>query len=476
MKKIVSKFIQPAIAIIVMTLVVSAASAYTAPSGVFPAGNVPAPVNTGNIPQTKNANFSVNGNLSASSNVNGTNGFFSSLVNSAKARFGCFLLTCTNTTLTSPNIFEAGKYTAGDLGQGLVVTTDGLVTTKKSPLWINLVGNTGSTGRNGLALITSTDNQTGGDGAVIQTTADKFSFYNLQGTAKVGISAGSVDTNGLRVAAAGTAQPGKVLTAMNTAGDAIWADAGGATSVLYTNATSPAASLITYRRSQQGGGSTAQALCPQDSFAISGGGYCEYGMQISEPIIDTSNSNHGGSSGAGFFGSDPVAIGWHVDCLDQVNSSKLITDGGVGSRSGQATAEVICMKKNVAFVTQVSPGTSSTGGSGSGGTTSIATTWHFVPTAVPDGTAGQSCVAWLGGQANASLISSAISPKTFTAAASVIGSTTIGTIDQLPVTQTCAYLKTNGTCAFSATAPSTGDRPVKNCTSLGNTISTEIKY
>ncbi len=304
--------------VIAVTMVVSTASAWTGPTGVFPAGNVPAPINTGSIAQTKASSFSVvGGNLSASGNVNGTNGFFSALVNSAKGRFGCFLF-CSD--ITSTDILKAGTYANADFSRGLVVASDGLVSTNKSPLWINISGNTGSAGRNALAIFPSSDNLTNGSGAVIQTSADKFAFWNIQGTDRVALSAKKIQlTEGAAV--------NSILAANDADGNAVWKS-------LDSTSTD---GLITYRREDSSG--SAMAVCNSDSIAISGGGDCEYGIKQSQPIIDVSGNVHGGG---GTLSSIP-AIGWKVACLTKTTG--FAGTVGLGGNTGAAHAEVVCMKK-----------------------------------------------------------------------------------------------------------------------------------
>jgi hypothetical protein len=233
MKSFLNKKTQVAGLMIVGMMVASHAFAWTAPVAPAYNNNVPAPVNTGTVAQTKGSDFSVLGNLWAKvnpanptvgGNIFGGYGWIANNLLAGKSRIGCSI-NCSATTVASTNVLEAGKFDSGNLSTGLVASPLGTISIKGTTLFSNLMGLTGSLGRNAINVLVSNDNLTGTAGAVIQTNADKFSFFNSTGTAKVGIAANHVDTNGIRVAAAGTAQPGKVLTAMNTAGDAIWGDA-----------------------------------------------------------------------------------------------------------------------------------------------------------------------------------------------------------------------------------------------------------
>lgn len=358
MKKIVSKFIQSAVVLTALVAVVSVASAWTPPTDTFPAGNVPATVNTGNVAQTKASSFSVTGNLSASSNVNGANGFFSLLVNSAKGRFGCFLF-CSD--IASTDILKAGKYTGGDFSKGLTVSPDGLVATEKSPLWINLAGNTGVTGRNGLAIFTSIDNLTGGDGAVLQTSADKFSLVNLIGSDYVGLRAKRVQlTEGAGI--------GKVLTS-DADGNAAWQpsnwigdsiEVGSAGSAASDGKSGPAVV-------------TVSAACPTPGATIiSGGGSCNrYFLQGPIDLRPTLISSNGD------LGSNSSTARWTVTCAGPA---------GIGFYS---SAQVLCIKPV--------PGQTTGGGNVVHNipTPPPVLTWHNVPTSTPAGTNGQTCQAWL---------------------------------------------------------------------------------
>ncbi len=119
MKKIlfISKTV---LSIALIVTVVSVAHAWTAPTTNPTGGNVPAPVNTGSVAQTKNSDLGLVGNLMA------FRGFFSQYVNAPKARFGCLLFSCGSTSFTSSNIFEAGAYDNGvAFDKGLIVHADG---------------------------------------------------------------------------------------------------------------------------------------------------------------------------------------------------------------------------------------------------------------------------------------------------------------------------------------------------------------
>lgn len=91
--------------------VVTVAHAWTAPTVTAPNGNVPAPVNTGNVFQVKNESFGVSKNLYAALNVFANAVFGNIKVSGLHGVFGCDPQVGGCTGYVPTNIFEAGKYT-----------------------------------------------------------------------------------------------------------------------------------------------------------------------------------------------------------------------------------------------------------------------------------------------------------------------------------------------------------------------------
>lgn len=91
--------------------VVTVAHAWTAPTQTAPNGNVPAPVNTGNVFQVKNESFGVSKNLYAALNVFANAVFGNIKVSGLHGVFGCDPQVAGCTGYVPTNIFEAGKYT-----------------------------------------------------------------------------------------------------------------------------------------------------------------------------------------------------------------------------------------------------------------------------------------------------------------------------------------------------------------------------
>lgn len=164
MKKIlfISKTI---LSIALIATVVSVAHAWTAPTSTPTGGNVPAPVNTGSIAQTKNSDLSLVGNLMA------FRGFFSQYINAPKARFGCLLFSCGSASFISPNIFEAGAYNNGvAFDKGLVVHADG-----------GIQITSGNPGAGKVLTSDATGNASWGAGAVAQTqTLDMYEAVHTE--------------------------------------------------------------------------------------------------------------------------------------------------------------------------------------------------------------------------------------------------------------------------------------------------------
>lgn len=390
MKKFLRNFTRTTLAIAALGLMVSVASAqnWIGPGGTFPQGNVAAPVNTGAFAQTKASSFTVTApggaNLSANGNVNGLRGFFSAVVNSPRARLGCFLLSCSNATITSNDTLQAGKYTSGSITQGIVAAENGNVSIGKVVLGSALptqglfVGNilnqamsvffgkvgislsgTGPTGRNALDITVSQDNISNGDGAVFSTNADRFSFYN--NTTLAALSAKKIRlTEG--------AAAGKVLTS-DADGNASWGDATGLSTVDMIEVHQ------SYNPSQ--GTESKTVSCPASHpIAVSAGGGCRNGM-ISKVNVS-------------FLGNEGSQGNATVTCRLQ--------DGQIQAPGKVDGVDLICAKAVAGGVY---------GGSvanGSGGAPTVG--WHPLASA-PNGPTtvaanGTSCMQWLAGGTYAS--------------------------------------------------------------------------
>jgi len=126
MKKTLSKFIQPTIAIVALVLVVSAASAWMPPSQLPTGGNVWAPLNTGPNAQTKSGNLWSDSSIFAGTNIAaGDSAYITNFINSAKARFGCpNPFGCSADTAS--NILNAGFHNSSyAMTKGIAVDLDG---------------------------------------------------------------------------------------------------------------------------------------------------------------------------------------------------------------------------------------------------------------------------------------------------------------------------------------------------------------
>lgn len=342
MKKIIS-LSKIVLSIAFIAITVTVAHAWTAPTPVPPNGNVPAPVNTGNVPQTKNANFSVIGNLSAT-----MSGFFGTLVNSPKARIGC-LLVCND--LNSNGIFTAGLYANGIFSQGVQVTSTG--GTLIGPI-------NGSTGN--------------GNGAVVDSTGDftvgKRLNWFVQGLS-VATSNGKTTITGPLAITSGTPAAGKILTATDNAGNTAWSDAP-------DNGTD----LTTAYVVKSTGSPNTDAWCASGDVLLGGGGHCSAGGGDSActngrcPVSSSEPGPGKNSNGSWSIGEFSY---WHVDCT-----------GSNGNISKTASAYAICIGPN--------------GGGGSGQPSPSNPTWHNL-TAVSnppaDSATSQSCSSWLSGTAYA---------------------------------------------------------------------------
>lgn len=364
--------------------------AYTAPTATAPAGNVPAPVNTGTFPQSKRGSLEIGNALDAANQA---------------------ILSVPFWTLGGNAIFTksfTGGITdgSGNIKKGITVSpsTGGTLITNSNTA--NLQSNDQGT------LIVSTDKLAGAP--VIKSRYVGTDFATLlnakSNTGELNIftkapTAGVfANTNGVTLATqntitdeiqvtAGNPAAGKILTAKNNAGVAQWSDAPTATT-LNSNG-----GLIRVVKSSASTNSAANVYCGADNgddqnwIVIGGGGYCEYGTQRSEMIAGPSRQLSPLAPGTY---SSGAGIGWWVDCLDKNGSNAVGTVVGNGGNPGAASAEVICMKKTPLVTGLVTTATTPVG-TLPGGTTRNNNTWKSVSGTgyLEKGTNGQTCLDWV---------------------------------------------------------------------------------
>jgi hypothetical protein len=373
MKKTLLNFTRTALALGVLGLMAPLALAWTPPTGSFPAGNVPAPVNTGTVTQTKNSSLNIVGVLNASiSTVAGV------VAKGTRGMFGCSATLGGCLGVVPSGLFEAGKYNANsssaNLTDGISIGTGGEVAIGKMvsgtllPSQGLFVGNvlgamvnrffgrldivlpgSGPVGRNALMLQVSQDNVANGDGAVFQTNADRFSFYNAGSLA-------AITAKKIRLTEGAAA--GKVLVS-DASGNGSWGDAAGAMDIIEVHVP-------------KSGGWKASDKCPlSHPIALSGGGGCSVGMLNK---VNVSFLGHAGAEGE-------VTVECRKDPL------RAVPDGSVNG------VDLICAKAVPGGIY---------GGMVAGAQTTTTppppvSTNQFVavPASTPNGTPGQSCVAWL---------------------------------------------------------------------------------
>lgn len=370
------------------------ALAYTAPTAAPTGGNVPAPVNTGTVAQTKSGDLQV-GLPNASASLISRNwlmGVFGLFNNMVSSRRGAFVDEPGNAIVINgqngTDFFQAGILKTGlaEIAQGLTVNQYGNTLIKSLTPTTNTqapVLDVQATSANGGGKIFSATGQQGGMTLWAKTGNGAFGFTD---TSKALLSVGGNlnVANQVQIAGGSPAQ-GKILVASDNLGTAEW---GGE-----TISTAGDGGLIKYVRAPISSGSVASAFCGVDAaddanwIAIGGGGYCQWGTQISQPVINRSSSAHQDGHR-----TEP-AIGWHIDCLDRMMTGGGGDVVGHGGNPGFAKAEVICMKR-ASFVTGTAPVTSSgsSGSSGGGSTSTLA--WHPAPAGLY-GVTGGTCNAYM---------------------------------------------------------------------------------
>lgn len=448
--------------------------AWTAPTSAPTGGNVPAPVNTGSVAQTKSSSFSVVGptaslsatqNVTAGSIVAGAIGAFNTIVNSPKAQFGCFLLFCGNTT---PNILEAGKFVSGAFDKGLMVNADGVPVVQKTPLFVNLNGNTQVGGRNALMLLTSQDNATNGEGAVIQTNADRISFYGFNGL-------NAISAKKIRLTeGAGT---GKVLTS-DADGNASWGSSlGNSVATTLMDVGDVKINRVSYYNNNATKINQGYAICDAGYMAISGGVDCEsngqfmadnanmtrrldsivHAVQISEPGLANGVAySYSGSGSGGVTSSSTYPTTWRGRC-GAGNSTDSELDMHITVVCVRVKPTNILTSDTVTTTPPVNPGV--------GGTPTVPQkSWYAVNKAA--GTIGQSCQSWLSGYPNFN--GNAIDVKSE-------GTLTIGNGNPLQngSVQACAYVKIQNNQTYCKTGTFAtavaGYAPTANCVGIEDT-------
>lgn len=132
MKKTLTKVAQILVVVAAVAIIGTVAHAYTNPTAAPTGGNVFAPVNTGNVMQTKNASFGVVGSLFTS-----ISGIFENSTFATKGYFGSDAVAeDLGTSGTAPNLFSA---LTSVNGKGFIVGTSG-GTTISGPLAITSGG------------------------------------------------------------------------------------------------------------------------------------------------------------------------------------------------------------------------------------------------------------------------------------------------------------------------------------------------
>lgn len=381
------------LALVVLGFVCAAgtlALAYTAPTAAPTGGNVPAPVNTGTFAQTKSGDLQV-GLPNASASLISRNwlfGVFGLFNNMLSSRRGAFVDEPGNAIVLNgqngTDFLQAGitKNGYAEIAQGLTVNQYGNTLIKSLTPTTNTqapVLDVQATSANGGGKIFSATGQQGGMTLWAKTGNAAFGFSDTN-RAALSID-GNLSVNKEVQIGGGSPAQGKVLVAKDNLGTAEWG--GGSTS------TGGPDGLIKYVRAPIASGSVASAFCGVDAaddanwIAIGGGGYCQWGTQISQPVVNRSSSAH-----LDGHRTEP-AIGWHLDCLDKMMDGGGGQVVGEGGNPGFAKAEVVCMKRTSVLtgITTTTP-TGSTGGGASAPTPG----WHL---ATGSGNPGESCVQWL---------------------------------------------------------------------------------
>ena len=387
MKQTLSTIFKTFVAVAALAMIVSVAQAWTPPSGSFPQGNVPAPVNTGSFDQTKNANLGVTKSFFA-----GDSAYITNIVTANKGRFGC--LTGTGSTgcsleglVTSPAIFEAAKfalppsschgicfggpvagtvvdqnggtsigklqYSSGlGLANGLFVGNDGLPATKNAGFTVDTQNLQGSYGTNALTLnVNSGNNPPWWTGlATIATNVPSLQFWSNDSDSKrTNILANNLDLTGtLRVANAGgttTPKTGYVLTAKDGDGNADWQP----TQAPNLGTATIGTPMVEVVGTNSGffDGAWTDAWCPKDYQVIGGGGKCvgningskdTLQINVSAPVTYSNGANQqppSSTNGTVTVLPNGYYNGWEIQC------ERRPTNGGT---TDQAFSYAICMQ------------------------------------------------------------------------------------------------------------------------------------
>ena len=413
--------------IAVFTLTASVAFAWTAPTAAPTGGNVPAPINTGSVAQTKNASLSIIGNILAS------NGILGNLVNGIKGRFG-FLDIGTSTG----DIFIARP---SQTGPGLSIGNDGKIIASSS-------GNISSGNFGGLVVdpnggttLGSRTNWVTKGLSITPTGQSIFQGPGVSIMSPLNISSGNPGV-------------GKVLTS-DAQGNATWqASTAGITGNPLTVSIADAGDVKVYRTSWYNNNTTkinqGYAICQPGYMAISGGVDCEsngstmaddgnvgrridrvvHAMQISEPGL--ANGSPYPYTGTGSGNSTETGVyptSWRGRC-------------GAGNASDSELdmhITVVCMKvKQATLATTSDALTDKTDkiNFGTGATSSISSNLDWYDISKTTGTNGQTCQSWLAGYPNFTG-----NPSTVRATGTLGPTTGTGSVP-IGSNENCAYSRT----------------------------------
>lgn len=475
LKKHSESFAKSAGLIAIGVIIAAGASvlAYTAPTGPAPSGNVAAPVNTSAFAQTKLGDLTI-GNpgdvkiLKVNSHVLAVAGAFNSVVGGRSGSFtddaaaGLFRLFSAGTPAANTNQFlEAGKVdSAGNITSGLRVNNNGTSTTV--PL-VEIKNTTVPT-----STVMNLFKVQSGTGAFNVFTSGGLNNFTDR-TALLASVEGNLSVN-KEIRVGTTAPASGVLAAKGTDGIAQWQT---------LNSENSVNGLIYTRRESSTGNQVAQ--CLSGDIAIGGGGDCEYGIRVSQPV----NSN-GSALSDGFHNSTSpnnidniIPTGWSVQCLLSKGGVSG-TATGLGNVNGIAHAQVICMK-NTNIATGLSGATTPPVNTPPVNPPVTTGPWYDAPVGV-EGTTGASCAAYMtkvGIALNKSVIDirGEIYPvQTSTGSCAVVYTGNVTTTLAL-ANNTTNYVST---CSRSDLAPSNPNnysfKVVPSCTMGTLSVKTELKY
>ena len=359
-------------AVAAVAVIVSVAHAWTGPTGTFPTGDVAAPVNTGSVNQSKNADLY----LTALTGSSGTGSLYAQSfvvglkrIIGGEGFFGCNTLGCIGGAENGANgnVFNAGVFNGtGNLTQGTYVDASGdsfmgnptgLFNLPDSGIMVLKPG-TSTIGNNivsgGLSIQPSPTSCTSGscrtdllhlfsgtgvNYSTILTNVPNIEFWSTVGSGeRANVQVNNADLNGTIRIGGGNPSAGAILGSTDSNGNATW----GTISL-------PSPDLVVVGAQQTAANVTEYAYCPSGSVLVGGGGSCHgqqngYSSTMSESVSFSSSSNQ----------EPGVSPSQTTTSLSQFNAWK-VGCGNVPNLNTYAYAYAICMKAGTATFTQSVP-------------------------------------------------------------------------------------------------------------------------